>query len=421
MKKIFLVFNKGDQKRLIEKAIRSAGSERGLSKLTQISTASLYDYRNEIRAIPIERVKILAKFLKRNFKVICQQTRKKYIEKWSKKEDKILAKNYKKLTAREMAKKMDKTVDSIKHRRRKLGLKKGAAYRWDQEKIISNFNKLKKRHNKTPTYKECSKESSGMIDAIERIWGKYSTFICERGLVVNTKKWNKEKCLEEFERLRKQIKKIPTQYDLRVCSGLQNAIIRRWKTYNNFLKKQGLSPNFELKWNKEKCINEFKKLMINRNHLITIHEMVKLNPALVAAIYKYFENYPSFLRKLNYEVNDEWQRWEKLVTKICKNLYEDVLIKPKLKNNKIPDITIGENTPFNKIVDAKLNAFANSINKDIKNYKDYCKKLEFWCLLGNKNLNIKNVEIKSFDKIKRLLKKKNKLSLIKDLEKMIKK
>ncbi len=420
-KKVFLQFKKGKQRLLLIDAIKKAGSERNLINLIKMPSASIYDYKNEIRPIPKERARSLAKFLNLDFNKIIKETEKKVIKQWDKRETDFLLKNYQDMTAKEIAKRLNKTINSIKHKRRKLRLEKGHAYRWNREKIIIYFNKFKKKIGRTPSYKDCSNEASGMLSAIERIWGKYSNFLYELGLNIRIKKWDKQKCIMEFEKIRKKIKKTPTQKQLNKCSGLFKAIIKRWKTYNNFLRKLGYTPNFEFKWNQKECIIEFNKIMLNRTRLPTIEEMIKINPALIAAIYKYFDSYSSFLRILNYEINDDWQKWERLVTKICKRLYPNTIVKPRLENNKQPDIVIKKKELFDKIIDAKLNSFANSINKDIINYMPYCKKLEFWCLIGNKNLNRKNIKIMGFTQIKQLLEKNKEKELIKELKAMIKK
>lgn len=420
MKKVFIIFNKGKQKEFVISAINKAGTEKHLSKKVGISQASLYDYKNEIRSIPLERVKILAIFLGLILEEILIQTKEKYIVRWTKGEEKFVLENYKLMTAREISRKLNKTIDSIKHKRKTLGLKKGPAYRWDKQRIYSIFKDILKISNKVPTYQELTKKHSGMVCAIERIWGKYSNFLKDQGLKTSIRKWSKKKCIYEFEKLRVKIKKIPTQNNLKKCRGLSNAIRRRWKTYNLFLKHLGHSPNFELKWNKEKCQTEFEKIILKRSRPITIHELLKINPSLVAAIYKYFNSYPALLKSLEYEANDDWQKWEKLVTKICKKIYPNVIVKPRLKNNKFPDVAIGDKEPFETIIDAKLNSFANSIPLGIKKYKTSCRKLEFWCLLGSKKLNRKTIRIRGYNEIRSLLRNKNEEDLIKELEGIIK-
>ncbi|MGB2706469.1 MAG: helix-turn-helix transcriptional regulator [Candidatus Omnitrophota bacterium] len=417
-KEVFLKFKKGKQKSIFIRAIKKAGSEKKLANLIRVSPASIYDYKNEIRPLPIKRAEKLARFLNLDFIEIKKEVEEKFIARWDNKEIKFLLKNYLNMTAKEIANKLNRSVDSIKHKRRQLALEKGPAYRWNKEKVITHFNVFKEKLGRIPTYQECSKEAGGMLSAIHRIWGKYSEFLKSLGLTAKIKKWTKKMCIEEFEKAKKEMGNIPTQRDLEMCSGLFRAIIRKWNSYNNFLKELGYQPNFELKWDKEKCMSEFEKLKVKKEHLPTIEEMRNSYPALVAAIYAYFESYPDFLRKTGYKYNDYWQKWERLITKICKKLYSNVIIKPKLKNNKQPDIAILRDGTFEKIIDVKLNSFASSIKRDIENYKPYCKQLEFWCLLGNKKINIKNVRVVQFNQIKQLLKKRKEKKLVNALKKM---
>ena len=79
MKEVFIIFNKDKQRKFVISAIKKAGTEKALSGKVGISQASLYDYKKEIRPIPLKRVKILADFLGLNIKKILIQTKEKYI------------------------------------------------------------------------------------------------------------------------------------------------------------------------------------------------------------------------------------------------------------------------------------------------------------------------------------------------------
>ncbi len=415
-KEFFLIFKEGKQGLLLDEAVKESGSETKLASLIRIPKASIYSYRNEIRPLPLKRAKELTKFLRVDFKEIKKQVEQIDCKGWSNKEIGFLKENYLDMTAKEISSKLNKSVDSIKHMRVKLNFKKGAAYRWRKEKVATVFKSFAKKLGRTPTYQECVKQYPGMMSSIHRNWGKYSSFLKSFGLNTKIRRWKKEDCIDEFERLREKIKTIPLQKELKRCPGLFRAIIRKWRSYNNFLKELGYTPNFELKWNKEKCLKEFSEIMSDRKNLLTIEELLKINPALLAAIYKYFKNYPSFVRIAGYKYDDKWQRWENLVIKICKNIHSNVKIKPKQKNNRQPDIGIIKNNSFDKIIDAKLNSFANSIRKDIKNYRPYCKKLEFWCLIGRKKLETNNAKIVNSQRIKKILKQRSKFNLIKEVE-----
>jgi hypothetical protein len=336
---------------------------------------------------------------------------------WTREEKQFLIENYFDRTSREIAKKLGRTNDAVKHKRVKLGLKKGPKYRWRRENVIDRFQKLRTELDKTPTYKECLEYAPGMLMSIHNIWGKYSTFLKTQHLDIHIRYWTKRDCIEEFNNLKSILSKIPTQKELARCSGLFRAITRRWNTYNNFLSEFGYKPNFEIKWNKETCKLEFKKLMKTRKHIPNIEEFQAINMSLANAIYNHFGRYSLFLISNGYSYSPIlWLDWEDLVGKICTKLFSKVLIKPRLGNNKLPDIAILKDNKIKKIIDAKLSSFNYSIYKDISNYSEYCDELEFWCAYGNKCLKTKKAKIRTIKDIKQLLCDKNELKLLEEIK-----
>ena len=253
-KKIFLMFKKGKQKDFLQKAILYAESGEMLARCVNIPSSSIYDYKNEVRYIPIYRARKIAKFAKLDWNKIKKDVIDTIEIDWSKRETDFLKKNYMDMTAKEIAEKLGKTINSVRDKRRALGVYKGPKYRWRKENVIARFQELKTDLNKTPTYEECYKFAPGMKNAIHLIWGKYSTFLREQGLDIHIRYWTKQDCIDEFNNIIQNQRNTPTQRDLEMCSGLFKAIIRNWDTYNQFLKELGHHPNFELRWNKSKCI-----------------------------------------------------------------------------------------------------------------------------------------------------------------------
>ncbi|MFH1682305.1 MAG: hypothetical protein ABIA37_00765 [Candidatus Woesearchaeota archaeon] len=401
-------------------------------------------------------------------------------KKWNRKEVNFLLEKYPLLTAKEIAVELDRTKESIKNQCRKINLKKGCVYRWKEDKIIKTFFEIKSELGRTPRYNDLKKDYSGMLDAIVREWKTYNRFLTYLNVPVNGKRWTKRECIVEFNKLKKD--KSPTQEDLKICPGLWKAILRKWKTYNNFLKSQGLKPNFEVKWNKKTCQHEFLKIVgkinkipnsndlrksnygllggiilnygkyntflkdlglplnqqswtkkecikkfkkiIKNNNPPTLEELSYKNSRLISAIYRYFEGYNQFLKELGYQphygYNDErWEIWEKFVIDTCKKIYRNVLIKPVLKDRSVPDVVIlKNNSKIDKIIDAKLNAFCRSIQTDAERYKQHCNKLEFWCMFKYRKLESKNTKILNRHHIRRMLKKKNQLNLIEELNRL---
>ncbi|MFH1396036.1 MAG: hypothetical protein ABIG93_01435 [archaeon] len=353
-------------------------------------------------------------------------------KKWSKEEINFLVDKYSQLTANNIAKTLGRTKESIKNQSRKLNLKKEKISKWKKETIIKTFYKIKLDLCRTPRYNDLKKNHSGMLDAISREWQTYNNFLSNLNIKQNIKRWTKRDCINRFNEIK--IDKVPTQKDLNVCTGLHKAIRRKWGTYSNFLNEQGLKPNFEIKWNKksckneflkitstinkvptseelrkinygllggillnygkynkflkelnlplntlnwgpEKCVNKFNEFMRGRHEPPTIRELSYKNPRLLAAIYRHFDGYNSFLKKLGHEphygYNDErWEEWENLVIETCKRLYKNVLIKPTLNNRKIPDIVVLKDNSL--IIDKIIDAKLNAFCKSIdQDIKNY--------------------------------------------------
>ena len=196
---VFLNFKKGDQNRFLNKSINKFGSIKKLAKVSSINHKMIFCYKHEIHKIPLERYKKICKLC--NFKLKKINLIKKG---WNKKEINFLKQNYLELTAKEIALRLNKTVDSVKHLRKNLGLYKGPKYRWNSsKKIISTFLELKKKLGHTLTYQECAKYNAGMLNAIHLKWGKYSSFLRSLGLDIKIIYWTKKNVLKSLEKLQK--------------------------------------------------------------------------------------------------------------------------------------------------------------------------------------------------------------------------
>ena len=170
--------------------------------------------------------------------------------------------------------------------------------------ILSTFVKKKLNEikgDKVPTQKDLN-ICTGLHKAIKRKWGTYSNFLNEQGLKPNFEiKWNKESCKNEFLEIISQINKVPTSDELRKINyGLLGGILLNYNKYNKFLKELNLPLN-TLNWRPEKCVNKFNEFMKGRHEPPTIEELNHKNPKLLAAIYRHFEGYNPFLKKLGYE------------------------------------------------------------------------------------------------------------------------
>ena len=471
-----LDLNKEEQRLFMTKVVKKFSTLNELGKISLIKPKILSSYKNLEYRISFKNYKKLSKVS--GVKLYNTPFLK---EGWNKRELNFLKINYMSLTARQIAIKLNKTIDSVKHTRRKLKLYKGPKYKWRKENVIKAFNGLKKKLGYTPSYEECRTYIPGALTAIHKMWEKYSSFLNELGLNIRIRYWTNKSCTEEFMKIANRLAKTPTQDDFRVCPGLFKAIIHRWKTYNKFLNEVGYKPNLEHKWNKDSCIKFFRKFMKNRKKIPTIEELYEVNPAFIAAVYKHCDTYNKFLKyngyKLNFEFKwnkekcetffkelmihkkltptiselrrinasfiyavyryygsyydflnglgylriprDLWLKWEEFIIKVCDKIYGNIKIRPRLPNNKIPDVAIGNNLKYNMLIDAKMNASSYQIIHDSYNYSPYCRELEFWCCYGENSFKILDkmgVKIRNFQYIERLVRNLKDEGLAKELE-----
>jgi len=90
-----------------------------------------------------------------------------------------------------------------------------------------------------------------------------------------------------------------------------------------------------------------------------------------------------------------WRPWEKLCLEIAESLYEGVEEKPELENGGIPDMWCGD-----VILEVKKSPFSHRVDEDVETYRDYCDRLEFWCLYGRRSFDESGVEAVSFEELK---------------------
>lgn len=229
---------------------------------------------------------------------------------WSKSEIDFLRKNYKKLTAREISKKLNKSIEAVKNMRRKLNLRKGPRYRWPRKRVINEFRAIRKGLKRTPTYLFLESNYPGLLTAIHRDYGNYNNFLSALRIRPNLvqNRWNKDRCIEEFQKIVKEfnfdgtppIKKLNA-----ITPGILRAIYKHWGSYKDMLKQLDLHPNFELKWSKNKCVQEFQKILKQDGAVPTIDMLRAVRYDLFGAICRYYGCYGTFLNELNLEPNQE--------------------------------------------------------------------------------------------------------------------
>lgn len=84
------VFKQGEQRNLILEAVKKAGSERKLSRVTGISTGALYRYKFEKAYIPHVRLNKILRLLGKNFGDIRESVKEKLSDSWGQKKGGLL-------------------------------------------------------------------------------------------------------------------------------------------------------------------------------------------------------------------------------------------------------------------------------------------------------------------------------------------
>jgi len=118
-----------------------------------------------------------------------------------------------------------------------------------------------------------------------------------------------------------------------------------------------------------------------------ISEIIGVNPS---TINEWLRKAGVPLRSGYYEYNifPVARSWEKLCREMATTFYRKIQKYPPLPNNTLPDWGIDYNGKnWRVLFDAKLGAWAASIEKDIENYLPHCERLEFWCLRGKRESN----------------------------------
>jgi len=289
-----------------------------------------------------------------------------YYPPWSKNDLNFLRKNYKEMTAREISKKLNKSVHAVKHMRRKFDLKKGPRYRWPTEKVTKKYNSIIKNSKKTPTYVYLETNYPGLLTAIHRDYGNYNNFLMSMGIRPNfvPNIWNRKKCISRFKDIMKErdyIDPPPIKELDKIHPGILKAIYNHWGSYKTMLKQVGLHPNFEKKWNRNKCDIEFKEMRKKTKDTPTADMIRELRPDLLAAIIKYYGKYNTFLTMKGLKHNQ--QSWTK---KRCISEFQKLMEKEKRTNQFFLDELYEKNS---KLVGA--------IYRHFNSYNDFVIKLGF--------------------------------------------
>ena len=212
------------------------------------------------------------------------------------------------------------------------------------EKAKKQIRVFADKTNRTPRYDDFENIGASVSDGRWREFGIFTwndlLESCRLDLNLEQKRWvgkeGLEKAKQEIQILASQLGRTPTQND--IPKGLESAV------YKGHWTKFGIST------------------------LTDLMVFCGLRP-----------NEPIF--------GDLWIKWEEWCNKVVTILYPMVSqLQPRtrLPNGKVPDFNFRDQNSVFVIGDAKLNVRTMGIKEDITHYIDYCDRLEFWCLFGER-------------------------------------
>ena len=296
---------------------------------------------------------------------------------------------------------------------------------WDGEEGLKNAKdyvySFIDKNGRVPT----NKEIKGIVDKCRfGEWPNihsYNDFLEHVGVGIQSE-WGKWHGIEGLQKARKQAEEFvkqngrsPTREDIK---GIESAALRgHWKkfgvfSWNSFLLYCGIPVGHELgKWKGIKGLERAKTeiLMVSKKIGRTpIRTDLSESIGLFGAIYRGewedygIKRYNDLVKKCGLEPNvgiygDAWEKWEDWCEQAISHLFKGNFNKKKrLKNNKVPDFYIKLKVDKILIIDAKLSTYTEGIRRSKKNYLEYCYKLEFWCLFGEKKSLVHNGKIVNF-------------------------
>ncbi|MBN2043338.1 MAG: hypothetical protein JW754_06060 [Candidatus Aenigmarchaeota archaeon] len=298
--------------------------------------------------------------------------------------------------------------------------------KWNKNKIIRELKNISNSINRTPREKDfIEMKNYGLYKAAKRHFGNYTKAVEAAKLEPNLKFWSKEKIIKELKKIINELGHVPTYRELvkQKRHDIISAIRRHYKCrYNDVVRGCGFQPN-NIRWSKEKIKKELIKLQKKINKTPTERELRIDNCDLFGASIRFFGSLNEAIKQSGLEVNssfvedDFWKYWESFVIRSAKSIYDDFISHPRLPNKKIPDAIIKSK---NIMIEAKVNISHEYILNDIINYSPFSKQIEFWYLYGKPSIFKKNVKYVGPKEIEKLLRIKNKVNLIKELN-MLKK
>jgi len=286
---------------------------------------------------------------------------------------------------------------------------------WTKDMIIDKIDEIGTKDLKKLRDSSIRKNKGDLYSAAIEKFGSWRLATEEAGFdfceVIGKKYkgyWTKKSLIKELKKMKKSDlsvssirKKNGTLYNLGV------EYFGSWKKTienlgYNYFEEIAIQKSSEY-WTENRVIEKINERYSEGNSLQ--HSIInREDKALLSAAKKRFGSWKNAVEEAGFSYEDierpafgekvQWYAWEECCKEIAQKIFDSsqILFKKRIKETfLIPDLQISDES---LIVDAKTNAWdITGISRDIDNYLDYCKKLEFWCLEGDRNIFSSEVEI----------------------------
>jgi len=317
---------------------------------------------------------------------------------------------------------------------------------WTKERIISKFKKLESKHGLDYlSYSRLREKEESLVETAKHIFGSYKLALKEAGYDFEKIRlhkpfgyWSRERIINMLQEIAMKYGEDSLSYEIvkRKDQNLAAGARRIFGSYKLAVKEAGFDyfKIAKLKydyWNKDLVIKRLGELAKEYGENYLCSSILQRKEADVfGAACKLFGSLESAVKEAGFDYEEIkrppfgepaiWVAWERCCVEMSKEIFNPNSVKApgKIKGKRLyPDIQISNR---DLIIDAKLNAWNESISVDIDNYIDYCDKLEFWCLEGNRNTASDRVEIVNVEELlKRLESSGADESTIKEFRKKI--
>jgi len=173
-------------------------------------------------------------------------------------------------------------------------------YRVTDQDLIDEYFGVKKELGRQPTsteFDELSKYSTTAIRMRFKTWNAFLKSIGEPVLFTRTTNIQNQDLIDEYFRVKKELGDQPTSIEFGKLSKYSVApISRRFKTWNEFLKSIGESVLFNTNIQNQDLIDEYFRVKKELGHQPTSIEFGKLSKHSTASIIRRFKTWNEFLK-----------------------------------------------------------------------------------------------------------------------------